>query len=370
MLKIGYDAKRLFNNFTGLGNYSRTLLSNLSQYFPDNEYHLYTPKIQQNSRTEPFLEKGSFKIHLPENKFGKNLWRLSGMKQHWVDDGIFLFHGLSHELPIGIQGSKVKSIVTIHDLAFRQFPDFFPIFDRNIYNKKFKYACKHADVIIAISESTKKDIIRFYDIHEYKIKVIYQTCDDTFQNTTHPSTAFKISLPKDYLLYVGSINERKNLLGCVKALELLPNDLRLPLVVFGRGKKYEQKVRAYIANKGLEKWVLFYPNVHFEELKILYQNARLLLYPSFYEGFGLPIIESLFCKTPVITSKVSSLPEAGGAGAYYVNPENFEEIAFGIEKCLGDEDYYQKLSSEGYAHVQKFGAKKVTGEVMDLYHSL
>lgn len=381
MLKIGFDAKRLFNNFTGLGNYSRTLLDNLNHYFPGNEYHLYTPKIKLNRRTQPYLNQSNVKVHQPNLSILKHLWRTSGMISQWKNDGIQLYHGLSHELPVGVQKAAPKSIVTIHDLVLKHYPDFFPWIDRQIYDWKFKYACDHADMIIAISESTKKDIVRFYNIEESKIKVIYQTCHAIFRKEAENfadqesrekdhKIEDKFQLPQDYLLYVGSIIPRKNLMGCIKALENLPASLKLPLLIVGNGKKYKKKIQQYVSQKGLEKEVVFCPSLNLKELRTVYQKAKILLYPSFYEGFGLPIIEALYSETPVITSEVSSLPEAGGEGAYYVNPNNFEEIGIGIEQLLTDDDFYNEKRRKGIEHVKKFHPQKVTKELMSTYQQL
>jgi glycosyltransferase involved in cell wall biosynthesis len=381
MLKIGFDAKRLFNNFTGLGNYSRDLVHNLGEFYPENEYHLYTPKLKVNPRTQSFLFNPIFKVHQPTFPLFKYYWRSFGMKKRFKKDGIQIYHGLSHELPFGIRGANVRSVVTMHDLVFKYYPNFFPWVDRQIYDLKFRYACEHSDLIIAISESTKKDIIQEYAIPESKIKVVYQTCHSVFQENQSSvdvnfvdkndlTRTLGFELPSDYLLYVGSIIERKNLLGCVKAIEQLPEDIKIPLLVVGEGKSYKKEVQKYIRSKAIEKWVIFCPKVNMLELKYLYQNAKILLYPSFYEGFGLPIIESLFSKTPVITSNISSLPEAGGGGALYVNPSEVEEIKESIIKLLVEEKYRNRIVKIGFEHVQKFKSKKVTEDLIKVYREL
>ena len=179
MLRIGYDAKRLFNNFTGLGNYSRTLLQDLSEHFPENEYLLFSPKVKKNDRTKPFFDPSKYTIKTA--KGNSTFWRSLGIKKDLENNQIQLFHGLSHEIPFGLQKTKIKSVVTIHDLIFKHYPEQFPFIDRKIYDWKFKYSCENADRIVAISESTKKDIIHFYNIPPEKIEVIYQTCDALFK---------------------------------------------------------------------------------------------------------------------------------------------------------------------------------------------
>ena len=175
-MKVGFDAKRLFHNFTGLGNYSRSLLSNLSQYANEDwELHLYAPKLSSHARVQEFLQEP---YHQHSGKGW--LWRSKGISKDLQKDDIDIYHGLSHEIPIGVGEKGIKSVVSMHDLIFLHHPHLYPFIDRNIYNWKFKYAAKHADKILAISESTKADLIRFYQTPEKKIEVLYQACDEQF----------------------------------------------------------------------------------------------------------------------------------------------------------------------------------------------
>lgn len=364
-MRLGFDAKRLFNNFTGLGNYSRTLLSDLQHYFPEEEYHLFTPKVQDNPRSAPFL-KSPYQMHRPA---GGNAayWRTLGIKKDLQQQQIDVFHGLSHEIPVGIQHTKVKAIVTMHDLVFFHFPKLFPWLDRQIYQRKFRYACKNAHRIVAISKNTKQDIMDFYQIPAEKIEVIYQTCDPIFKTPIPQKNKLdNYGLPQDYLLYVGSIIERKNLLPIVQALARFPADQRMPLVVLGQGKAYKEKVLQFIKKQGMEQQV-FFPKVAFTDFPAIYHQAKLLLYPSSYEGFGIPIIEALFCQTPVITTLSSSLPEAAGPGAHYVQRPLPEDIHNAIETVLGDVEYAQQLATAGHQYVQQFRSEPLARQMMSCY---
>lgn len=372
MYRIGYDAKRLFNNFTGLGNYSRTLLSNLAECYPDNAYFLYSPKVAKNEETHFFLNSPMFSVHLPKGG-SRAYWRSWGIKSDLRKHRVELFHGLSHEIPMGLHRLDIKSVVTIHDLVFKYYPEQFAFFDRQIYDFKFKYACQHADKIIAISESTKQDIIKFYNIAPEKITVIYQSCHERFMQERSPktieATLKRYKLPSEYFFYVGSIIERKNLLGIIQAMEMLPADLQLPLVVIGEGKAYKQKVLSYIAEKKLTDKVIFI-KADFDDMPALYQHAKIFLYPSYYEGFGIPVLEALFSRTPVITSNVSSLPEAGGEDTYLVDPTQPEQIAIGIQKILTDDVFRHQMIGKGYAYAQQFRGEPLAEQLMDLYESL
>ena len=370
MLRLAFDAKRLFNNFTGLGNYSRTLINNLATQYPEHAYFLYTTSIRKNSQTKIFLDQASFQIRRPQY-LPASYWRSQGIKRNLQKDDIQLYHGLSHEIPYGLQRKNIKSVVSIHDLIFLKYPELYPFFDRQIYNHKFKYSCRHADQIIAISESTKKDIINFYDIAEEKIQVIYQNCDPIFSikiNRGHIASVLqKYQIPTSYLLYVGAITARKNLLNIVKSLELLPKDLQLPLVVVGKGKNYKKEVQKYIQQKGLDSLIHFPGHIDQEDLPALYQGAAIFIYPSFYEGFGIPIIESLYSKTPVITSQRSSLPEAGGPNAHYIDPDEPEQISKGIEKILTDDEYRNQMIQKSFEYVQQFNSESSSQTMIEMY---
>ena len=372
---IGFDAKRLYNNFTGLGNYARSLVSNLAHYYPDNQYALFSPKIKRTPETAPFLDSKTLKTVRPNLPLPSSLWRTFGIKDDIKKNGIQLYHGLSHELPIGIEKLDIKTVVSIHDLIFQHFPQFYTAVDRKIYDWKFRSACERADVILTISESTKRDIIEFYNIPAEKIVVTYLTCHEQFWQASQSSDTFEVSepliaaFPKNYLLYVGAVNERKNLLGIVKAIRQIPTTRRLPLVILGDGRAYRRKVEDYIQQHQLEQWIIF-KKIPFKDFPTAYQNARALVYPSYYEGFGMPILEAQLCGTPVITSNVSSLPEVGGNAALYVSPNNIEELSTAIEQITTDDGLYRSLVERGYIQSKRFAPLAVTKRVMEVYQPL
>lgn len=371
-MHIAFDAKRLYNNFTGLGNYSRQLVSDVATYFPQHNYSLFTPKIKHNSEIEPFLAHPNLQTFQSKAAI-KAYWRSVGIKKDLLQEQVQIYHGLSHEIPFGIHQTKVKSVVSMHDLVIKRYPNYFPFLDRKIYDWKFRYACEHADRVVAISESTKRDIIHYYDIAPEKISVILQTCHPRFKKQLKldelKAIQVNYDLPQQYLLYVGSIIPRKNLLKVVEALALLPQDLQLPLVVVGNGKAYKQQVIEKVHTLKLDQFVHFI-SPRFDDLPAFYQLAEILIYPSDYEGFGIPILEALYANIPVLTAQNSSLPEAGGGGAHYVEEINLETIATGIEKLLTDEKYVKQLHLAGQRHLLDFGSEQLSREWMNLYETL
>ena len=375
-MRIGFDAKRLFCNFTGLGNYSRNNIVALRDQFPENDYVLFTPRMRVNEVTRPFTEMEGVEVKLPDTFLKGGLWRTCLLSGVLAKEHIDVFHGLSHELPLGIDRSGVASVVTIHDVAFKTFTQMYHWHDRLIYDIKMRYACRHADRIVAISESTKRDVMRFYDVDECKIDVVYQPVQDIFYHPLSPEEAlallgqFSPALPHEFMLYVGSINSRKNLLGIVKAMERIPIESRLPLVIVGNGREYKQEVEQYIAQHGMEKHFRWLSNLKDNrQLQALYTRASVFLYPSFYEGFGLPVVEAMLSGCPVVTSNVSSLPEAGGEAALLVNPDNVEEIADAIKRVLSLSDNARRSKiSEGRGYAQRmFHPNTIARQLMDVY---
>lgn len=366
-LKIGYDGKRAANNLTGLGNYSRSLIEHLSKQFTQHQYFIYTPKIKEKLEKLPLFALPNINLKLPLK--AKFLWRSFGIKKQLLADQIDIFHGLSHEIPFGLQKIGIKSIVTIHDLIFLRKPHYYKLIDRLIYKWKSKYACSQADKIIAISEKTKQDIIEFYKTNPNKIEVIYQSCDDSFKISATEKEKLivkeKYQLPTNYLLSVGSIEERKNLLLIIKALPKINNNFKL--VVIGKTTDYAKKVRQEIENLGLQNSVIFLKNIPFSDLPAIYQMAKTFIYPSLYEGFGIPIIEALYSKVPVVAATGSCLEEAGGPTSIYVSPNNDSELANAVNLILNDQELQLKMANEGINYVQKFDNNRVNQQLMECY---
>lgn len=383
-MRIGFDAKRAYHNQTGLGHYSRTLIRSLAVDFPQHYYFLFNPKP---SSLFHFDDLQNVKEILPSTFLSKKLpsvWRGNWVKRDLKKLQIDLYHGLSHEIPTGIQKTGIKSIVTIHDLIFERYPGQFKFIDRRIYSRKFRYSCEHADKIIAISKQTKEDLIRFYNVPSEKIEICYQSCNPAFGVAVSTDTKQRIQqhyqLPEKYFLYVGSVIERKNLLNICKAIKLLGNEMDIPLVVIGNGSAYKQQVKEYVQLNGLSDRVLFLsdqPTAKFsptfqsaEDFPAIYQQAVAMIYPSVFEGFGIPVLEALWSRIPVITSNVSCLPEAGGEGAFYVDPSKPEEIAQQMKLILSDPILVQQQVEKGWLHAQKFTNSNTAAEVMKVYEQL
>ncbi|GAP71861.1 glycosyltransferase family 4 protein [Candidatus Symbiothrix dinenymphae] len=371
-MRIGFDAKRAVQNNTGLGNYSRYVIETVSDYFSDNHYVCFAPKKKENSRLKTILARTDISFVFPREifKLFPSLWRLFGVKRDIKEQKIAVFHGLSNELPVGIEKTCVKTVVTIHDLIFLHYPEYYKPIDRKIYRAKFKRACEKADKIIAVSECTKRDIIAFFHIPEEKIEVVYQGCHPNFRRDAPASAPQleKYNLPHRFILSVGSIEARKNLLLPVKALSKIPEDVHL--VAVGKPTPYQAEVEVYAAKKGLSTRLHILNNVAFEDLPAIYQSAAVFVYPSFFEGFGIPIIEALSCGVPVIAATGSCLEEAGGPDSVYIAPNDDAELAKKINTILGNKGLSDSMIAAGKTYVQRFSEKAIAEQLMQIYRLL
>ncbi len=367
-MRIGFDAKRAFNNQSGLGNYSRNLLSALYSGYPDFSYILYTPYIKKNLFD---LSDRNFELRMPDKIFHSvfpSFWRTFAVTHEIIKDKLDIFHGLSHELPAGLEYSGIKSIVTIHDLIFIRYPDMYNAVDRFIYMEKFRRACNKADRIIAVSRQTADDIIKYFGINPDKIDVIYQSCNPHFMqgpdDSQNQTIRNKYRLPDHYILNVGTIEERKNSLTLIKAVHTA--GINTPVVIIGKKTKYYQKIRKYIDDNRLKN-IHFFDTLDNKELPSVYQMADVFVYPSLFEGFGIPIIEALFSETPVITSKGGCFAEAGGPDSIYVNALDYEELAAAIKRVLSDEVMRKRMIKAGYRYAKKFTPENAAADVMQVY---
>ncbi len=368
-LSIGYDAKRYFLNRTGLGNYSRDLVRMMQQYYPEHQYLLYTPKLPKEIPANLDINQ----VRLPQgffNRILKDFWRSKTIAKDLQQEGIQLFHGLSGEIPHGLAEKGIKTVVSIHDLIFLRYPELYKSIDRYIYDKKSSYAVQHADQIIAISEQTKRDIMSFYEVPADKITVIYQGCHPAFKQSFSPAAQQalrqKYQLPEHFLLNVGSIEPRKNALQIVKAIEKMD----IPLLIIGKGGAYAEQIRSYVQEKGMENRVFILQGFTMEELACIYSMASIFIYPSKFEGFGIPIIEALYAGTPVITTNSGVFPEAGGPFSYYIDPENTEQLSYAIDSILTNSSMRAEMIAQGRLYAQRFNDENIARQLMACYEKL
>jgi len=382
-MKIGYDGKRAFQNSTGLGNYARSLIAALAKQYPENNYTLFAPK--QTALFE-IANSSNINVVLPHAKLDKvfpSLWRRHRMVNDIAKNNIDIFHGVSNELPSGIEHISTKTVITVHDLIFERYPETYHWDERYTHRWKMKRSCKIANAVIAISEQTKKDLVDFYKIPAEKIFVCYQNCNPIFEQAVREDEKLRIKkkyqLPDEFFLFVSSITKRKNLLAVCKALSLLQHKTAIPLVVIGDGKKEKEAVKKYIDENGLAGRVFFLnelPQAKEKEFTssadfpAIYQQALALVYPSLFEGFGIPLLEALWSRLPVISSNTSSLPEVAGDAGLYFSPDNIEALAEQMLQVLSNKELVYSLKENGQKRAKLFTAERHAEAVMEVYKKL
>ncbi|MVT09270.1 glycosyltransferase family 4 protein [Chitinophaga tropicalis] len=376
-MNIAFDAKRVYQNNTGLGNYSRTLISSLATYYPMHNYYLYAPKLTGMYNASVYANMHSVLPQKLLHRWFRSAWRSKYVVGELVQKNMDIYHGLSHEVPFGIHESGVKSVVTMHDLIFERYPGQYNPIDVMTYRRKAKYACEHADKVIAISEQTRQDIIHYYKTPAEKIVVAYQSCDEAFGKVSEDAAIeamkSRYRLPPVYFLYVGSIIERKNLLGILNAMLQLKGEVDIPLVVLGGGSTYKKKVKAFIEQHDLKDrviWLNEQARIVDADVPLLYQGAEALIYPSIFEGFGIPILEALWSRTPVITSAGSCFGETAGDAALYIDPLQPGTLAEAMRRIASDKALATDMKEKGWVHAQLFTREKCAAEVMKVYESL
>lgn len=365
-MKIGFDAKRAFLNGSGLGNYSRNTLNALHRYFPENGYVLFTPQV-----TDRFFKSfRHFKVVSPRSRVArsmKSLWRSFFLIPYLRRYDVDLFHGLSNELPKGMDKSGIPSLVTIHDIIFMRYPEFYSSIDRKIYFKKVKYACRAADKIIAISDQTARDIETFFHVPSGKIEKIYQPVSSVFFETQEAGTIRrKYALPEKYILAVGTLEPRKNQLALLQAVHAA--GLKITVVMVGRTRDtYLKEMKRFVTENEMESQVRILNGVPEKDLAGLYQYATLSVYLSFFEGFGLPVIESMASGCPVLTSSVSVLPETAGGAAVLCHPSDTGDIADKLTSLLENEKLRNDLIQKGKERALLFHPEHYAKKMISLY---
>ncbi len=366
--KIGIDARMYGYAQTGIGNYIRHLLKYIFELDKENNYVIFLlPEEYDN-------------FELPNERIRKI--KVSAKWYGWKEQILFpielykenldLMHFTHFNSPVLY---FKKSIVTIHDVT----PYFFPghkmksVIRKIGFRTVFFSSVKKASKVIAVSENTKSDIVKYFKIKENKIKVIYEGADSQFKiiNNNQKITEIKkkYNITKPFIFYTGVWRNHKNLVGLVKAFGVLKNKYKLnyQLVLGGKEDPYYPEVRKTWEKLGLEKKIIRTGFIKQEELPLFYNAAEIFVIPSFYEGFGLIGLEAMACGTPVVSSNKTSLPEVLGDAAIYFNPNNPEEMAEKMKLVLTDKKLYNELREKGFRQIRKYSWERMGRETMEIY---
>ena len=259
---------------------------------------------------------------------------------------------------------SIETVVTIHDLAFKMFPDHFPRKDLLLLSLFTKHAVKRASRVIAVSENTKKDVVRFYGIDPQKITVVYHGYDENIFNIDNAQDVVKIEEARSkykikgrYVLYAGAIQPRKNLDTLIASFELLKKDPKyneFTLVIAGSNAWMYEQIHQRAAASPCKEDIIFTGPYVTEDLPQLLGGAEVFVFPSLYEGFGIPLLEAMACGVPVVSADNSSLPEVGGEAIIYCDAASKENLAERIKLALGDIKLREEMVKKGLEQVKKF----------------
>lgn len=370
-MRIGIDARMYSTEFTGIGRYMYELVRHLSRLDEKNEYVLFMNEPEFSVFEEPNKRVQKVLLNAPHYSLREQLGYVWTLLRAKLD----LMHFTHFNAPILY---RRPSIVTIHDLTLSFFPGkkMNSAFYRAAYNWVLKSAVKHAKRVISVSENTKADLIEITKVSPAKVEVIYEGVGEEFgprgDKESQEEVLKKYSITKAFLLYTGVWRGHKNLVNLIKAFALLREGteaLDLQLVITGEEDPYYPEVKRTVKELDLEHHVIYTGLVPEKELVALYQMAKAYVFPSLYEGFGLPPLEAMRCGTPVIASKSSCIPEiCGEHSAQYFDPYDPEDMANAIRRVLLDEELQAELRECGLKHSLKFSWEKMAEKTLNLYN--
>lgn len=366
-MRIGIDARLVDYRQAGITQYTLQLLEALADVNVEDEFLLLTSR----RRREPLVSQTGFTQR-----------RILTPPHHTLEQytlpleisplGLDVLHSPDFIPPFR---RNCRSVITVHDLNFVLYPHFLTKSAARFYGQ-IDEAVRHTDAIIAVSQATKEDVTRLLGVPEHKITVIYEAASPVYRRLDDPDISARVrqrfGLERDFLLFVSTIEPRKNVPTLLKAFKRLLESYRpdVDLVLAGeRGWLYEE-VFQLVTDLNLLERVHFLGRVTAEELVWLYNTAQALVAPSFYEGFGLTPLEAMACGTPVIVSNISSFPEVVGDAGLLVDPYEEEDLAVAMWRLLSDAELRASLVEKGLTRAGLFSWEKAARQTLDLYHSL
>lgn len=357
---IGFDGSRAFlKERSGTENYSYQLLKTLVKIDKKNYYFVYVRSLPPTPY--PLPSNFRFKmIHLPR------LWTQLGLASRTFSDSLDVLFVPAHTLPV-IRKPGLKTVVTVHDLGSEYLPKMHQVKQRMYLSFMQRIQLKHATKIIAVSNATKEDLIKRVGLDPKKIEVIYEGFDKKLFRPVGGDTV--VNSLKPYYLFVGTVQPRKNLGRLIKAFAAFHLRGGLKLVIAGSKGWMSDEIYKLPKKLRIEDRVKFLGYVPDKDLPALYSGAIALLFPSLFEGFGLPILEAQACGCPVITSNISSMPEVAGKGAVYVNPYSVDDIVDGMRK-IEDGGWRMEIVKKGFENIKRFSWEKCAKETLKVLENL
>ena len=374
-MKIGFDLDSLTLRSGGIGRYGVNLINHIAKI------------LQAEEEMFVFFHKSFDRSYLNKHKNLKLIKKYTQIKSNVLRKAVFLpisikrlkldlFHGVDHiGIPFLYKSKTCQYVVTIHDLITKIYPHTFPIKQRIVQNTLLPHILSKADKIIFVSRSTEDDVKKFYPQHAEKVKVIYEGVEPQFYPRSKDEVVEVLNKYKihfKYFLFLGTLEPRKNIIRLIEAFIRLKQEgnVETRLVITGRKGWLYKEIMEKIQQSPFSQDIVFTGFIDDEDLPFLYSGAEMFLYPSLYEGFGLPVLEAMACGTPVITSNLSSLPEVTGEAGILIDPLKVEEIFQAMEKLSADKELREELQKKGLERAKLFSWKRAAKETLELYKEM
>lgn len=354
-MKIGIDGSRAFlKQRTGIEEYSYQVIKHLRDKLDAHLVIIYL-------RPKQIID-----FDLPENWQIKRiqfprLWTQLGLSLQLFLSPIDVLFIPAHTIPFF---HPKKTIVTVHGLEYEMMPEAYSSWERFYMRFSIKNSCRWAESVISVSQNTKQDLINLYGTPEEKIRVVYEGYEEEFDKSKLPDDAALIAL-RPYLLFIGRVEKRKNIVGIVSAFEIFKEKTgaRHKLILGGKFGYGNEEIKNKIEKSKYKKDIILLGFVNQEKKWQLFKQACLFLFPTFYEGFGIPVLEAQSIGVPVITSNCSSLPEVSNGSAFLVDPNEEKLIADGIYLLTTNEKMKDAIIEKGYANVKRFSWERCADQI-------
>jgi len=375
-MRIGIDATPITNR-SGTGYYTQKLIEFLGRADSENEYVIFCPTgYREYIEHSGMFDYPNFQILEVRNgnQFSQVVWKQIQLPRQVRVLGIEMIHFPSF---IASLRTHIPSVVTVHDLCFSLFPETFSRLKRPYYRYFIPRSVSRSDAVISDSDSTRKDILKHLRTGNAVVRTIHLGVDPVrFYHISDEARRERFreehSLPANFVLYVGTLEPRKNIPRLIRAFDrgIVSKGLPYDLVIAGRKGWLFDEIFREVSTLNLTSRVHFPGHIKSDDLAVLYSMARAFAYPSIYEGFGLPCLESMSCGTPVIASDCSSLPEVVGDCALVVDPMSAESIANALTEICSDDDCYERLSEGGVHRASHFSWLSTAIKTVEVYRGV